>query len=508
MNGSTVRVRLRDGPWPLHDVASTRAVEAAALAREAPRALMQRAGEAVARLACAVAPHANRIQVLVGPGSNGGDGLVAAAVLTQAGRQVDVTLLADPEALRGDAAWAFAQARAAGVAVGGLRQAQEAADLMIDALLGIGASRPLASELEAAACHMNRRLAPVLAIDLPSGLNADTGTVPGVAVRADHTLSLLTLKPGLFTAQGRDHSGQVWFDSLGVDAASSSACAVLPGREQLRAKAERHHASHKGSFGDVVVIGGDRGMVGAAWLAARAALAAGAGRVFCSPLDEAAELLLPGTPELMGRRRLWLQPPAAWKTASVVCGCGGGGAVRAVLPALLAHVPRLVLDADALNAIAADSALQRPLLGRAARGWATVLTPHPLEAARLLGTHTADVQHNRLQAAQALVDRYSAVVVLKGSGTVVARPEALPSINPSGNAALSSAGTGDVLAGWIGGAWSATPPGADPWCDAFDTAVASVWRHGRAADDHLTAGGDGPLTASSLIGAMRSTRSC
>ena len=195
-------------------------------------------------------------------------------------------------------------------------------------------------------------------------------------------------------------------------------------------------------------------MTGAAWLAARAALAAGAGRVYVDVLAEAGVSHDALRPELMLRRGFAIGPPAPLAASLVICGCGGGESVRNVLPALLSHVPRLVLDADALNAIAADAQLQQRLRARGAHGHVTVLTPHPLEAARLLGLNTAQVQADRIAAATQIATAFDSVVVLKGSGTVVVAAQRTPSLNATGSAALASAGTGDVLAGWLGGHWS------------------------------------------------------
>jgi hydroxyethylthiazole kinase-like uncharacterized protein yjeF len=256
----------------------------------------------------------------------------------------------------------------------------------------------------------------------------------------------------------------------------------------------RQQASHKGSYGDVAVVGGAPGMVGAAWLAARAALAAGAGRVFCSLLDGTASAFDPSRPELMGRSDWWQSEPAVLAATTVLCGCGAGEAVRAVLPALLAHVRHLVLDADALNAIAGEVPLQKQLQARAARGWATLLTPHPLEAARLLQCDARTVQADRLQAAARLVERYGATVLLKGSGSVIAAPGQLPRINATGNAALATAGTGDVLAGWATGLWSQARQAV-----AADIAAAASGQHGQAADRWRASGHAGPLRAADLI---------
>jgi hydroxyethylthiazole kinase-like uncharacterized protein yjeF len=473
------RVLPGDGGAALHDTVASRAAEAEALARHAPHVLMQRAGIGVARLARAVAPFARRVWVAAGPGNNGGDGLVAATHLHRAGVAVQVTLLADEQRLPADAAAALADARAAGVPVSAAWP-DGTFDLAIDALLGLGSRRAPQGAIGEAARRLGRSAPIRLAVDLPTGLDADTGRRLGDdAVVATHTLALLTLKPGLFTADGRDHAGEVWLDALG-EAPAAAPAARLAGAADA-ALAPRRHSSHKGSFGDLAVVGGAPGMTGAALLAARAALGAGAGRVFVDllgPPEPGMDLL---RPELMFRPGWWRSSPATIERTTVVCGCGGGDAVRGALPSLLSRSPRLVLDADALNAIAADPALHTLLAARAPRGQATVLTPHPLEAARLLGIAAARVQDDRIGAALRLARRDGTVVVLKGSGTVIAAPGAVPTLNPTGDARLAAAGTGDVLAGFIGGLWAQADPsgGAE---SARHAAVAGAWLHGRAAE--------------------------
>ena len=456
---------------------------------------MEAAGLAVARAALALAPHAQQVQVWAGPGNNGGDGLVAARHLHAAGKHVLVTMLGNPARLPADAEAALAHAHAAGVRVrssadGDADADAPSPDLVIDALLGLGARRAPEGDIAAAIAAINASSAPVLAVDLPSGLHADTGAVLGAdAVRATATLCLLTLKPGCFTHQGRDHAGDIWLANLGVNTGPPSAW--LSGPPTLRTRA---HATHKGSHGDVAVVGGAAGMVGAAWLAARAALAAGAGRVFCSPLDPATAQQNPQQAELMARRAWWTSSPKVLRATTVACGCGGGDALRETLPPLLSVVTRLVLDADALNAISADPLLQGLLQRRAERGLATLLTPHPLEAARLLQLNAAQVQADRVSAAQQLAQRYACTVLLKGSGTVIAAPGRVPVVNPTGNACLATAGTGDVLAGWAAGLWAQAPQ-----AHAADIAQAAAWQHGRAADLWPAAARGAPLRASDLI---------
>jgi len=468
----------------LFDIAATRRIEQAAAAALPPHTLMRRAGLAVARLAMAVAPRARAVWVACGPGNNGGDGFEAAARLQQRGFAPIVTWIGDESRLPTDARASLQHARHAGVSFADAPPVH--CDLAIDALLGIGSTRPPDGQMLEWLRRMHTDATPLLSVDTPSGLDADTGALAyGLPRRSSHAprfcLSLLTLKPGLFTAQGRDAAGEVWFDDLGISRGSETPMARLPGAPVSTA---RQQSSHKGSYGDVAIIGGAPGMVGAALLAATAALGAGAGRVFIAPLDEQVAPLDPLQPELMFRRPDALDLDAM----TVVCGCGGGTAVAAMLPRVLTQARRLVLDADALNAIAGDSALQALLEARGSAGQPTVLTPHPLEAARLLNAGTAEIQADRLGAAARLAGRFGAVVVLKGSGTVIAETGVPTVINPSGNARLATAGTGDVLAGMIGAALAAGTPAMAAACEA-------VWTHGDLAD-RWPAGI--PLTAGAL----------
>ncbi len=454
---------------------------------------MALAGMSVARLALASAPHAALVQVWAGPGNNGGDGLVAARELHRIGKRVQVCLIADASRLPADAARALQDAQRAGVPILSGPNPAQAPGLVIDALLGLGASRAPAEALAMAIDHINQSGAAVLAVDIPSGLHPDTGSVLGrAAVQAQTTLSLLTLKAGCFTHQGRAHAGVVWLDTLEV--APPVGMAWL---SSAPAQPARGHSAHKGSFGEVAVVGGATGMVGAAWLAASAALAAGAGRVTCSLLAAGAASVHPGRPELMSRTQWWQEPPAVLAATTVACGCGGGADVQRAMPPLLTHAGRLVLDADALNALAGDTGLQTLLRQRGARGLPTVLTPHPLEAARLLACTTANVQHNRLAAAKALSARWGATVLLKGSGTVIESNNGVSWINSTGNAALATAGSGDVLAGWLAGMWA-----QQPLSSPSAVAAAAAWQHGRAADLFAEQLPNRPLRAADLIEAM------
>jgi hydroxyethylthiazole kinase-like uncharacterized protein yjeF len=497
---------------PLYGVAATRRLEQQAAAALPPHTLMQRAGLSAARLSLALAPHAQHLWIACGPGNNGGDGLEAALHLHQWGKTVTVSWLGARSEREGklpaDARVSLQRARAAGVPFSDGPPPDW--DFAIDALLGIGAT-PRAGDTSAEASQLSLWLhrlrsssQPVLAFDIPSGLQADTGAdiaPESIAAYADpkragarFCLSFLSLKPGLFTAAGRDLAGQVWWDDLGITAPPDMAPdAWLAGQDRagLRGRDRASHSSHKGSFGDVAVVGGESAgathMAGAALLAARAALHAGAGRVFVTLLGSPALNVDPQQPELMFRSLGALD----LAHQVVVCGCGGGDAIARVLPLILSRSASLVLDADGLNAIACDTQLQTQLRARAARGWRTILSPHPLEAARLLGSNTAAVQANRLDAASRLAAQFQCVVVLKGSGTVIAAPGDIPVINPTGNARLATAGTGDVLAGMLGAALAARRT-------AFEAACSAVLRHGQLADDWTAQHPGRPLTASLL----------
>ena len=496
--------------WPVYGQEPSRAIELVSKQGLPASTLMYRAAVAVARLARALHPHAHSAWVVAGPGGNGGDGLHAAAELASAGWSVTVTLLADATHLAPECAHGLSRAQTAGANFVSIDQAPRA-DVVIDALLGLGANRALSPSMAAAAARiatLRTQGARCLAVDMPSGLSADSGWAPSAdAVLADVTLALLTLKPGHFTGQGRQRCGELWFDDLDVvqdiTLEDIPRCtAQLSGAQWLALlQPSAGHDAHKGVLGDVLIVGGAPGMLGAARLAAHAAQAAGAGRTLLSLLDEHA-----ATGDITRPEWIWVDAAWRWEVRElqrhvVVCGCGGSEEVSEALPSLLADTHSLVLDADALNAIARDPALQTLLADRASRGQATILTPHPLEAARMLNTHTQGIQADRLASAQALSDRFHAVTVLKGSGTVIAAPGQIPWINSTGNDALAHGGSGDVLAGWVGGLWarwravetshkllrdsvpavaSNAPPGL--WSLALSCTCASVWLHGAAAD--------------------------
>ena len=484
----------------LYSVDEIRALERAAAAQLAPGTLMRRAGMAGANAALALLPagEAHAVLVLAGPGNNGGDALEVAAHLADADIDVTIIHLASGGAVAPETAQALVRARASSAVFADAIAAGARWSLVVDGLFGIGLGRALAGEASVLAQAANRADCPVLALDVPSGLDADTGAVvggaDGIAVRATHTITFIGDKPGLHTGQGCDHAGLVTVATL--EAAASAG----PARAELATPAlfaphlqARDNNSHKGSFGDVTVIGGAHGMAGAPVLSSRAALYGGAGRVFVAMLE-------PGPaydsahPELMMRAAAQV----SFERSCVVIGPGMGSEPLAheLLERALASSAPLVIDADALNLIASMPSLQA-MLPRAAP---TVMTPHPLEAARLLGVDSATVQADRLASARTLAARFGACVLVKGAGSVMARADGHVAINTTGNPGLATAGSGDVLAGLCGALL------AQGW-PAWEALVGAVWMHGAAAD-LLVDEGAGPigLTAGELPAALRTVR--
>ncbi|MEI8303839.1 MAG: NAD(P)H-hydrate dehydratase [Burkholderiales bacterium] len=466
---------------PLLRTATLRHFEAQAIAAHPPGTLMDRAGAAVAAAAARLARECARgapIHLLVGPGNNGGDALIAGLRLHHWGFPVQAWLLATALPEASDARRARQHWLAAGLPVHRLAEfptalnAAPAPALVIDGLFGIGLTRALDATARAAIAAIRAAGVFVLAIDLPSGLDADTGEVVGHdplgVLRADLTLSLLADKPGLRTGQGPELVGEVRVDPLGVQGPLPPDGLLLDADLARSLVRPRPAVSHKGSFGGVLVIGGAPGLQGAAVLAGSAAQASGAGKVWLACPEGLS--LAASAPQLMSRA---FDAPADDVEATVIgCGLGTSPEASARLGIALARSRACVVDADALNLIAADLALGRAL---AARAGPNVLTPHPLEAARLLGATTATVQSDRLSAALRLADQRHSVVLLKGAGTIIASPCGRWAINTTGSAALATGGTGDVLAGLIGGLLAQGYP-------AWEAACLGAWLHGRAAD--------------------------
>lgn len=483
-------------PDPIYRLNEVRALEAGA----AQQPLMERAGLAAAEVARELlAGRPSRVLVLAGPGNNGGDAFVVARWLKSWFFDVVVAFRGDVAKLSRDAA----TAHDSWVADGGttLTDWSDAAPwgLIVDGLFGIGLTRPIEGEYKDWIARANHVDAPILALDVPSGLDAETGVAHGVTIRAAATATFIGLKPGLLTADGPDQCGAISVHTLDLDVPSlvpakgerltwQTMSGALP-PPLLRGR----HNVHKGSFGTVAVVGGNDGMAGAAILAARAALHLGAGKVWVGMAAK--------TPPAVD----WVQPELMLRTAESVLGArpdalivgpglGTDARARDLLILALAHDAPLVLDADALNLVAAEATLAATV---AARHAPTAITPHPAEAARLAGSSTSAIQSDRLGAALALASRFNTAVVLKGAGSVLAFPDGAWAINASGNAGLASGGTGDVLAGMLGAFLAQGLP--------VEVALKlAVCLHGAAADA-LVASGGGPLgmTASELAPAAR-----
>jgi hydroxyethylthiazole kinase-like uncharacterized protein yjeF len=482
---------------PVYLSADIRALELSAAGRAGATPLMQLAGLAAAEYARELlGEYGRRVLVLAGPGNNGGDAFEVAAHLKRWFYRVELVFAGDEHQLSEDALAALRRWRECGGNTYAAPPAALRPDLVVDGLFGIGLTRALEGGYAELIAGINRLPGPRLALDIPSGINADTGAVMGTALRATHTITFIALKPGLLTLDGPDHCGEIRVAGLGLDVGAllqnkgaTTAAALL--RQALPPRARNFH---KGNAGSIGVIGGASGMVGAAVLAGRAALKLGVGKVFLGLLTDHPPGLDYRQPELMLRAPRDLLQDGVVTAFAAGPGMGtwtsAGQLLREVLDA---GVP-LVLDADALNLIAASKTLQARL---PKRGAPSVLTPHPAEAARLLGCATAAVQADRVQAAIELARRFHAVAVLKGNGSIIASPEASWLINTSGNPGMASAGMGDVLSGIIA---ALLAQGAN----AGDAAAAAVWLHGAAAD-RLAAQGQGPLgiTASDVIDAAR-----
>jgi hydroxyethylthiazole kinase-like uncharacterized protein yjeF len=496
----------------LYTVAQLRVIERAAGAALPAGALMQRAGQAAANVALALLaglPKERRsVLLLAGPGNNGGDALAAAANLAHTNAGVDVAILHLPGTTPVSPETADALARATGSQARFIDALPEREPgLVVDGLFGIGLARPLEGAARLLVESLNEKGWHVLALDVPSGLDADTGTVVGpggVAVVAERTLTFIADKPGLHTLTGRDHAGEVQVETLGVAAPALLAPTICLNSTALFAEQlhPRRHNSHKGTFGDVMIVGGAAGMAGAPVLAARAALYAGAGRVMVASVAsfDAGGGFDSLHPEIMFRQAADQQFGHTSNDETLVIGPGLGGSAQAMglLAEALQGDATIVLDADGLNLVAASVDLAERLRARAARGYATLMTPHPLEAARLMGIDTAEVQRDRLATARALAERFQAVVVLKGSGSIIAAPDEITVVNANGNPGLATGGSGDTLAGLCGALLAQGWPARQAACGA-------VWLHGAAAD-RLVNQGQGPigLTAGELPLAVRS----
>jgi hydroxyethylthiazole kinase-like uncharacterized protein yjeF len=487
---------MRTLPTNIYSVAAVREIDRKAIDDYGTPGytLMQRAGNAAVKAARARYPDAARWQVICGAGNNGGDGYVVARLAALDGIVVSVLTMVDPTTLTGDAATAYGDfAAQGGIVMPWAGEIDAEAELLVDAILGSGLERDIGGEFAAAVAAMNAHSAAVHAMDIATGIHGDTGAVMGCAVIAGLTTTFVGLKAGLFLGEGPNHCGAISFDDLDIDADCRSSIPAVYQRldDQLLAAAlpPRARGAHKGDFGHVLVVGGGPGMPGAARLCGEAALRAGAGRVSVATHPEHAALITAARPELMsygisGERDL---TPLLEKVDVVAFGPGLGQSdwAREVYEAVARCERPAVWDADALNLLARapESAENR------------IITPHPGEAATLIGSNNADVQADRPAALRALASKYGGIAVLKGAGTLISSSAGLPFICTSGNPGMAAPGMGDVLTGVIAAmlAQGLTLPAA---------ASIGVELHARAGDVAAGAGERG-LLASDVIDALQ-----
>jgi len=498
---------------PLFSTEQARAIDRAAQASldVSEYELMQRAGAAAWRAVLQHWPRAQRIGIACGPGNNGGDGSVLARLARASGRDVVVLQLPDGAPRNATARQAFAGWKADGGAVGVFDGSLPAVDLWVDALFGIGLAREPEEATRRLIEAINASGVDVFALDVPSGVDADTGNVPGVAIRAARTITFIVNKRGLHTGAALEHVGDLQIDALGVAkstfAGHARAARVVRTSALAKWLPQRHRNANKGDYGHVLCVGGDHGTAGAIALTSEAALRSGAGLVSVATRADHVVMLLARRPELMvrgiefgingtraseGRTSEEMGGfQALCERASVLAigpGLGRGEWGRTLLAAALHAGKPLVLDADALNLLA-ESPKTKPLRD-------AILTPHPGEAARLLGITTEEVQADRYAAVQELAARYGCCVVLKGAGTVIAAPDAKPVVIAAGNPGMASGGMGDVLTGVIAAMRT-------QHLLAFDAAVCGALLHALAGDAAANKGGERGLLASDLLWQLR-----
>ena len=446
--------------------------------------LMERAGTAAYSLLCKAWPEAQVITVICGVGNNGGDGYVLARLALQAGKTVHLCQLGEVARIKGDALTNHKHLIKIGGAIKPFETIPEETDVIVDGIFGTGLEREVAGVWCQAIEAINASVSPVLALDIPSGLHSDSGQVLGAAVKADATISFIGLKRGEFTGAGPEYCGQVLFDDLEIPevvytveqpTARRVEWSMLTGLLGRRAR-----DAHKGDFGHILVIGGDHGFSGAARMAGEAALRTGAGLVTVATRPGHAALLNTVRPELMchGIADAKALAPLLQRATVIAIGPGLGQSPwgRALLNAALETKLPIIVDADALNLLASESARRD--------NW--ILTPHPGEAARLLGVSSVDIQSDRFQSAQALQEQYGGVVILKGAGTLIVDAEQSAAICTAGNPGMATGGMGDVLTGIVAGMVA-------QGLSLTDAAAAGVCLHAAAADRAAQAGERGLL---------------
>lgn len=453
-------------------------------------ALMREAGYEVFQCLMTRWPATRSIAVFCGAGNNAGDGYIIAGLALRAGLTVSVYSLAKPESLKGDALTAclnYVEAKGTIIPfeVGQLIEG----DVIVDALLGTGLDRPVTGLYAFAIQAINHASAPIIAVDSPSGLNADTGTVLGHAVKADCTVTFIGLKQGLFTGQAADYCGEIFYASLAVPEAIFQAVSPSAFRVVKKPLPRRDRCAHKGCYGHVLIVGGDLGYSGAARLAGEAALRVGAGLVSVATRTEHAGLMNLNRPELMchGVENAGQLAALLEKASVVVIGPGLGQSdwAKELFMAAIKTKKPLIIDADGLNLLA-----RSPVTNA---NW--ILTPHPGEASRLLNCPTAEIQQDRFAAAAALRAKYGGIAVLKGAGTVIASEEGL-AVSTTGNPGMASGGMGDVLTGVIAGLLA-------QGLSLKNAARQGVYSHGWAADLAAEKDGERGLLAGDLMPYLR-----
>jgi hydroxyethylthiazole kinase-like uncharacterized protein yjeF len=448
--------------------------------------LMSRAGESVFHVIGQQWPNARSLAVFCGSGNNAGDGYIVARKALESGMKVVVLALSDPENLKGDALTAYRDfSKASGTATAYRSGMGIEADVIVDALLGTGLDRPVAGRYGEAIQQINGLDIPVISVDIPSGLHADTGNVLGCAIKAEYTVSFIGLKQGLFTGAAPEYSGEILYSSLSVPEPVFRRVSSAAVRVAAKPLPSRNRCAHKGQMGHVLIVGGDKGFSGAARMAGEAALRVGAGLVSVATRAEHAGLMNLNRPELMchgvetpGRLSALLE-----KADVLVVGPGLGQSdwAKAMLAAALESQKTLVLDADGLNLLASISLRKT--------NW--ILTPHPGEAARLLACPTAEILQDRYHAARALQSRYDGVTVLKGAGTLIASADEI-AVSNTGNPGMASGGMGDVLGGAIAGLLA-------QGLSLKESAEQGVYLHGLAADLAAARSGERGLLATDLM---------
>jgi len=479
-------------PITLYRTAQVRALDHIAIQEQGLSGLelMSRAGYEVFQCIRNKWPDALSAAVFCGAGNNAGDGYIVALLALEAGLKVSVYSLSDPVNLKGDALTAYQNyIDAKGTVIPFQREEVIDADVIVDALLGTGLDRPVAGIYALAIQVINKSSAHIVAVDSPSGLNADTGNVMGCAVKADSTVTFIGLKQGLFTGHAADYCGEIFYASLGVPDAAFQAVSSSAIRVVKTPLPRRDRCSHKGNYGHVLIVGGDRGYSGAARLAGEAALRVGAGLVSVATRTEHAGFMNLNRPELMCHGvETAVQLAALLEKSNVVVigpGLGQSDWAKDLFKATISAQKPLIIDADGLNLLARSPGTNSD--------W--ILTPHPGEASRLLNCSTAEIQNDRFASVSALQAKYGGVVVLKGAGTLIASEHEI-AVSTTGNPGMASGGMGDVLAGVIAGLRA-------QGLSLKNAAQQGVYSHGRAADLAAEKDGERGLLASDLIPYLR-----